>query len=232
MPATSVQRREFVEATCQLVASTLNLRRMAFYSVDEEQNLHDFICFGVPGEFHRLYLREMYRFDPLHARHTPEDTGRVGRMNEVVHGGNRADADEYVRFVRRYGVTEAVEFIFRTPHRPIAGLCAMWTANDAAPNETVFALADHLQRYIQFNITSISRVSTMKRSLEESRRLFHLTKREADVADLLCVGRTNGEIADALGIGLPTVKTHLIHIYEKTSTESRSALVARLGGLV
>ncbi|WP_236000622.1 helix-turn-helix transcriptional regulator, partial [Bradyrhizobium uaiense] len=37
---------------------------------------------------------------------------------------------------------------------------------------------------------------------------------------------TNREIGECLSIGLATVKTHLIHIFEKLGVETRSAVVA------
>ncbi len=40
-----------------------------------------------------------------------------------------------------------------------------------------------------------------------------------EVVELLCCGRTNREIGECLNIGLATVKTHLIHIFEKLGVE-------------
>ena len=47
-----------------------------------------------------------------------------------------------------------------------------------------------------------------------------------DVVQLVCCGRTNREIGECLKIGQATVKTHLIHIFEKLGVETRSAVVA------
>jgi ATP/maltotriose-dependent transcriptional regulator MalT len=55
---------------------------------------------------------------------------------------------------------------------------------------------------------------------------YGLTSRELDVVKLLCCGRTNREISECLKIGSATVKTHLIHIFEKLGVETRSAVVA------
>ena len=46
------------------------------------------------------------------------------------------------------------------------------------------------------------------------------------MVELLCCGRANREISECLNIGLATVKTHLIHIFEKLGVETRSAVVA------
>ena len=54
-----------------------------------------------------------------------------------------------------------------------------------------------------------------------------LTAREAEVVALVQRGRSNKEIAYALGIELPTVKNHVHNILEKLQLDSRSAVAAR-----
>ncbi|MGO1798632.1 MAG: response regulator [Microbacterium gubbeenense] len=56
-----------------------------------------------------------------------------------------------------------------------------------------------------------------------------LTSRESEVLALLAEGMTNQQIADRLGIGLTTVKTHVGVLYDKTGTTSRVQM-GRLGG--
>lgn len=56
-----------------------------------------------------------------------------------------------------------------------------------------------------------------------------LTSREAEVLALLVEGMTNQQIADRLGIGITTVKTHVGVLYDKTGATSRVQL-GRLGG--
>lgn len=56
-----------------------------------------------------------------------------------------------------------------------------------------------------------------------------LTPREADVMDLLQRGRSNGEIAAELHVGVETVRTHARNIYRKLGVASRREL-ARLDG--
>jgi len=56
-----------------------------------------------------------------------------------------------------------------------------------------------------------------------------LTRRETDVLALVSEGMTNQQIADRLGIGITTVKTHVGALYDKTGASSRVQL-GRLGG--
>lgn len=57
---------------------------------------------------------------------------------------------------------------------------------------------------------------------------FGLTSREAEVCVLVLQGHSDKEIARTLGIGFPTVRTHLTHIFSKTGVTSRSELTHRV----
>lgn len=53
-----------------------------------------------------------------------------------------------------------------------------------------------------------------------------LTKREEEVAELVARGFSNKEIARALSVALPTVKTHMHHILEKLRFKHRNEIEA------
>jgi len=56
--------------------------------------------------------------------------------------------------------------------------------------------------------------------------LVRLTRREQEVARLVCEGRSNQEIADGARLSLPMVKKHLHAIFRKLAVSSRSRLIA------
>ncbi len=61
-----------------------------------------------------------------------------------------------------------------------------------------------------------------------------LTDREREVLVLLAEGHSNREIASSLFVSLPTVKTHLAHIYAKLGAKNRNEALGRAvaGGLL
>lgn len=54
-----------------------------------------------------------------------------------------------------------------------------------------------------------------------------LTTREREVLALLSSGQSNREIASELFVSLPTVKTHLAHIYAKLGAKNRNEALGR-----
>lgn len=61
-------------------------------------------------------------------------------------------------------------------------------------------------------------------------RLHHLTPREREVAALAALGLDQEDIADRLGLSLPTTKLHLGRCYDKLHVSGQAALAARLLG--
>ncbi|MEI9905950.1 MAG: helix-turn-helix transcriptional regulator [Asticcacaulis sp.] len=58
--------------------------------------------------------------------------------------------------------------------------------------------------------------------------MYDLTSAEARVFELVYKGLTRAEIAAALRIAASTVKTHMLHLFEKTGSR-RQADIIRLG---
>jgi DNA-binding NarL/FixJ family response regulator len=54
-----------------------------------------------------------------------------------------------------------------------------------------------------------------------------LSPREREILDLLVSGLIHKEVADHLGIGIETVRTHVNHIYQKLHVRSRAEAVAK-----
>jgi DNA-binding CsgD family transcriptional regulator len=57
---------------------------------------------------------------------------------------------------------------------------------------------------------------------------YRLSKREAEVVELVLLGYRNRDIATTLGASPATIKKHLTHIFDKVGVDTRTQLVARL----
>jgi DNA-binding CsgD family transcriptional regulator len=190
----------------------------AYYEVDEGYNLRRFLLSGIPEPFHRQYLDGMSEFDPQHPRRA---AGRaVARLSETMADRQLRETALYRSFVDQCGIVDMVDFFFRRDDQIVAGMSVAWDRDASVPDGAV-TIAQKIHRYLQFNLVGRSAAA------DDGQR-YGLTSREMDVVRLLCCGRTNREIGECLKIGQATVKTHLIHIFEKLGVETRSAVVAMI----
>lgn len=69
-------------------------------------------------------------------------------------------------------------------------------------------------------------VQTLQQTTPKAKATDQLSKRENEVLALLAQGYLYKEIADAIGISLPTVNSYIRRIYEKLHVQSRGQAVA------
>jgi DNA-binding NarL/FixJ family response regulator len=77
------------------------------------------------------------------------------------------------------------------------------------------------------NGESVLSLSAASRLINQVRKPSResLSPRETEILKLIASGATNREIPTALFISEATVKTHLLHIYEKLGVRDRAAAV-------
>ncbi len=97
--------------------------------------------------------------------------------------------------------------------------------------------------YIYFSIWSLIVITVFLRYLSNPTALidegkiseafissFKITKREAEVIELISLGLGNQEIADRMYVSLTTVRTHIYNIFQKTGATSRVHLLRIASG--
>src|SRR5262245_65367000 len=60
------------------------------------------------------------------------------------------------------------------------------------------------------------------------RTRYRLSKREAEVVELVLLGYRNRDIASTLGAAPATIKKHLTHVFDKVGVDTRAQLIARM----
>jgi DNA-binding CsgD family transcriptional regulator len=84
------------------------------------------------------------------------------------------------------------------------------------------------QPHFLIECEDLRRHAALSKGPAASARLPHLvrlTRREQEVARLVCEGRSNQEIADDACLSLPMVKKHLHAVFRKLEVPSRSRLI-------
>lgn len=189
-----------------------------FYRIAAQLEPHDFLLQQMRADMHERYLTHYQRVDPLQPRHC-QSTGhnvvplRLG-MSAQGDGANQ----RYGRFLQEYGVVDVVEVLAFVEGCPVAGISLLRGSEFGPfePRELVQLQA--LQGLFEVAASQLAPLAPVQQ----------LTSREWQVAELLRAGLSNKEVARQLGVGLPTVKTHLINLFRKVAVSNRTELVATL----
>jgi DNA-binding CsgD family transcriptional regulator len=56
-------------------------------------------------------------------------------------------------------------------------------------------------------------------------QLYDLTPAEIRIFELICEGQTRADISASLGVSVATVKSHLVHVFQKTGCRRQVDLV-------
>lgn len=195
-----------------------------FYRIDPTLQARDFQLYGMPLPMHRAYLSHYREFDPLRPRHCLETGRPVVPLRLGLTRQSDASNRSYQGFLQRHDIVDVAEILARADGRPVAGLSLLRGAGLGSFSSRELNALDALQGLMQIAVRGLP--GDGKATVPASRPL--LTAREQQIAARLRDGVSNKQLARELGIGLPTVKTHLIHLYRKLGVDNRTQLVATL----
>lgn len=221
---------QFARQTLTFMANLVELDSIAFYRVDDKTGESEFQLLNVPAAFYRDYVNYARDLDPLgpaRARCKAVATALLSPEIDDSYG-----AREYGRFMRSHGFDDTIELFFRSGGELIGGISVLLNARAAKPESRceLVRRCQIAQPYIEHNIVSAPRSSAIR--VRESLMNNHsLSRRELAVAELVAAGKCNKVIAETLSIAVTTVKTHLVHIFDKVGVDSRSALIVKINEL-
>jgi DNA-binding CsgD family transcriptional regulator len=184
----------------------------------------DHVSPDLPERFISDYQRGIGVFDPLSIGRTLRFRTRIGNLASADVRASSERCNDYLRFLNGYGVVDEVHMAFMVEGEAIATASLM-----RRPSDPEFSHREdywiNIRDYVQHALQLHARFQelALRRRLEWN---FGLTAREREVAMLIANGAANHDIACILGIGLATVKTHVIHILDKLAVGGRQGVMA------
>jgi DNA-binding CsgD family transcriptional regulator len=202
---------------------SLHCSACVFYWVEDGMAVSDAGISGLPPALWDEYLADMVGMDPLSVHALVSAGSVLARLPGQDHGGVPR---RYQEFLAHHCVRDVVDMLFYADGEVIAGLGVIKLDGDEPLSPATLDLADSMRPLIQ---TSLHQHERVRRAVRRKRlkSVYRLTSREVEVAELVTQGCSNDTVAQRLAIRLPTVKTHLLSIFGKTATASRTEL-ARL----
>lgn len=215
----AIPAQEVAGHCLQAFTQLMPASQAAFYCVDRQLQARDFRLQGMSGEMHRDYLDNYRQFDPLQPRNCLSSGLAVVPLGFAMARQPLRDSRRYQDFLQRYGVVDVVEIVAHRADQPQAAISLLRTAEQGVFTIDQLAQLNALQALLQMAVANMQPCDDA---------LAGLTPKERQIAWLLRQGASNKQLALELDVGLPTIKTHLIHLFRKTGVSSRTELVAAL----
>jgi DNA-binding CsgD family transcriptional regulator len=225
VPARAAPAQRFKAETLAFLAGLVDVTGAVFYDVDRDLNAVDHALHRLDAERLGDYVTHFHELDPLHPRRLAASGRTVVMMEDVVIRGAFERSSYYRDFFAPVGGHHEVELYLRDGDRMVGGISLLRGPEHPSFGTAEIALLAKVRTYVEYTFGIERRIAAAARAVGG------LTPREIEVVHLVCSGASNGGIGRELGIALPTVKTHLEHVYEKLGVRTRAQLVARVVGV-
>jgi DNA-binding CsgD family transcriptional regulator len=221
--------RDFQQESLKLINSLLELKSSAFYLVGPNMRHRGLVTHNLAKEDDKLYQSRYMHMDPLNPGLHEEGGEAVMHMDSIMNPQLIEQLAYYQDFLKPMNYRYVADMFFRSGGKIIAVITMLRSPDQGAFVEGELTLLKKLQPFLEFTLKSVylpERIAQRKSIAER----YQLTARELDVLELVLSGAGNKAIASELMLGLPTVKSHLQHVFRKTSVVTRTELVTRIVG--
>lgn len=206
------------------VTALVPVSSCAFYRVDDALRPRDWLLHRMAGRVHQSYVDRYQQHDPLHPARFGRGRHVVVPMDEALPMRLRRSSP-YGAFMSRNAMCDVVELFVRSKGRVVAGFSLIRNEELGCFSAGELKTLEHLHGLLE--LAAEGGLPPLDETSGPA--LFErLTPREREVALLVRDGACNKTIARELSLGLPTVKTHLQHLFRKFQVVNRTELVSQL----
>ena len=174
------------------------------------------------------YSKAFWKVDPMHPSRFEETQTVVVSNSSLMDDAAWRDSDIFKGFYQPNGYVHNCDVFFRQKDRIVAVLTLVRKNAHQPFTPLEFEQLNKVQPFIQYSLEAIyvpNRVHNRTSLAAE----YQLTERELDVVEIAMSGQSNKVLCKHLGISLPTLRTHMQNIYQKTGVRSNSELISKLG---
>lgn len=218
---------EFQRKALELMNDLIPLSESVFFLIEPDMHHRGAVVYSRSTGIEKQYDTTYGKMDPLSPERFGHTDDRVVTLDSQMSPHILKQTIYYQEFMVPNNHRYVADMFFRHDGRIIAVLSMLREEAMGNYNGEELVLLRKLQPFLEY---SLNAVYLPQRQQERSSITdkYGLTERELDVIELLLSGASNKEIAVDLGLGLATVKTHLHHIFQKVSVQSRSELIAKV----
>lgn len=217
----------FQRESLNLIDSLIEVKSAAFYLINPDFSHKGIVTCNMDRQDDKLYQNRYMASDPLNPALHEKGDDTVVHMDSILAPHVIEQLAYYQDFLKPLDYRFVADMFFRADDKIIAVITLLRSEAQGDFSADDLMLLRKLQPFLEFTLNTVylpPRLSE-RRSIEQR---YQLTARELDVVERLISGASNKAIAEEMMLGLPTVKTHLQHIYQKANVVSRAELLSRI----
>jgi len=218
---------EFQNQCISMVQKLIEIKAARFLITDPHMHKKGFVSLNVENEMEEEYHRDLEHLDPMHPSNFENSDETVISSNTVMQHKNWLKTIFYQDFIKPYGYLHLTDIFFRNHGKIIAILTLLRDENLPEFSADDLNTLRKIQPFLEYSLNSIyipARISER----EYVRETYQLTNRELDVLEYALTGADNKTMSKHLKMSMPTLRTHLQHIYPKVGVHSTSELIAKI----
>lgn len=186
----------------------------------------DSVTAGTAVNFLKHYRENAAAVDPLCPAILASSGQQIRFLKDCRTGSRDATSlAKYESFLRFHGFGDEIDLVIWDENAPVAALGLFKKCGTSFGSGEVQWSA--VQRFLQHHLAFHPRIAG-RREARELQRRGGLTARELEVALRLRSGASNAAIADELGIGLATARTHVLNVLSKLGIQRRAQVGAMM----
>lgn len=219
--------QSFEQEALNLIHSLIDNSSSAFYLLNADMRRRGVAVYNSNEELVEEYHEYFREIDPLNPDKFHKSGERVVFIDEQIPFEKLQQTRYYQEFMLPHNQRYAVDMFLRQKGEIVAVIGMLRDDSVPAFSEDELKLLRKLQPFLEYTLNSVyfPKRTAERESLQQK---YQLTPRELDVLELIIAGSSNKVIANELCLSLSTIKTHLLHIFQKIDVISRADLLSRI----
>jgi len=217
----------FQHQALELIHRLLPLNASAFYLVAPDMREHGVALSNLSRDTEDQYQQSFKALDPLNPNNFRHSDRPLAVLDQEVTFEALEKSLYYQEFMLPHQHRHVIDLFFRQEGEIIA-VATLLRQRELGPFGAIeIELLENLQPFLQFTLNNHYQPKRFSQRLYLQQK-YQLTKRELEVVGLVLSGHSNKAIARSLELGLATVKTHLLHVFQKAQVSSRTELLSQV----
>jgi DNA-binding CsgD family transcriptional regulator len=218
---------QFQRQSLTLVGELVSLSSSVFFLIAPDMRHHGVALYNLDEDVEKQYQKKFLQLDPLNPQKFNHSEQRVVSLDAEMPFDLLRKTIYYQDFMQPNDHRHVADMFFRNDGEIIAVMSLLRQQALGPFLESELELLNKLQPFLEYTLNAVYLPKRLgqRRSLQSK---YELTPRELDVLEQLLVGASSKLIASNLAMALPTVKTHLRHIFQKIGVSSRAELLSQI----